>query len=85
MMFFFSDFSMKTYIVNIGYSLKVPLIGASTEYPQITTYFVMEKKEKYCCIIKAPDEIEYQENIFLISPLKHMLWALIRSASVKCF
>ena len=27
----------------------------------------------------------YPVNIFLISPQKHMLWVLIRSASLRCF
>ena len=33
----------------------------------------------------APDKREYQLHIFLISTQKHMLWLLIRSASVRCF
>ena len=39
--------------------------------------------ERGRCI--APDKREYQINIFLISPQKHMLWVLIRSISVRCF
>ena len=33
------------------------------------------------CKIISPDKSGYQENIFLISAQKHMLWVLIRSAS----
>ena len=33
----------------------------------------------------APDEREYQENILIISPQKHILQALIRSDSVRHF
>ena len=31
------------------------------------------------------DKSGYQVNIFLISPLKYILWVLIRSASPRCF
>ena len=31
------------------------------------------------------DKGEYPVNIFLISPQKHMLWVLIRSASARRF
>ena len=33
----------------------------------------------------GPDKNGYRVNIFLISPQKHMLWVLIRSASVSYF
>ena len=33
----------------------------------------------------ATDKRGYQHNIFLISPRKHMLWVLIRSASLRHF
>ena len=31
------------------------------------------------------DKSGYPVNIFLISPRKHVLWVLIRSASPRCF
>ena len=34
---------------------------------------------------KATDKRGYPHNIFLISPQKHMLWVLIRSASARRF
>ena len=36
-----------------------------------------------CREIIVTDKRGYQENIFLISPGKHMLWVLIKSASVR--
>ena len=31
----------------------------------------------------VPDKSGYQVNVFLISPWKHMLWALIRRMSLR--
>ena len=36
-------------------------------------------------IVKAADKTGYPHDSFLISPLKHMLWLLIRSASARHF
>ena len=33
----------------------------------------------------APDKREYPCNSFFISPLKQILWVLIRSTSMPCF
>ena len=35
--------------------------------------------------VKTPDKSGCQENIFLISPRKHILWIHIRSSSVRYF
>ena len=47
----------------------------------LTTHFLWRNKRN----IIGLDNSGYQVNIFLISPWKHMLWALIRSASVRHF
>ena len=35
--------------------------------------------------VLAPDKTSFQKTIFLVSSRKHMLWVLIRSASVRHF
>ena len=40
---------------------------------------------KAAIYIIATDKRGYPHNTFLISPRKHMLWVLIRSASVRHF
>ena len=37
------------------------------------------------CQPVVPDKSGYQENIFLISPCKHMLWVLVRGTFVTPF
>ena len=85
-------FSTKMYVV--GYSLEMPCFGASNEYSQ---HVFSWKNKKNLFLIPtlvwsyayAPDkrkyQIFYQDFLFFISPWKHMLWVLIRSASVRHF
>ena len=35
-------------------------------------------------ILMPPDKRGYPQNISLISPLKHILWVLIKSVWVRC-
>ena len=50
------------------------------------TCFYGEVRELYLELIHVGlDKGGYLVNIFLISPQKHMLWVLIRSASVRHF
>ena len=44
----------------------------------------VRRNKKIACIIGL-DKSGYQVDIFLISPRNHMLWVLIRNASLMCF
>ena len=63
---------MKTYIV----------IGSDKSVYQVNIFSYFSTKT-YVDI--GLDKSGYQVNIFLISPRKHMLWVLIRSASARRF
>ena len=54
-------------------------------YYPFTFFIVKCFKNFFAHFCIATDKRGYPHNIFLISPQKHMLWVLIRSASTRRF